>query len=95
MASESGTVNGILEAYTNDALKEKLNRLDILLKAVDAQSKQPILTSFSSRAVLNSKHFCLDCGRRLKTHGAKRCVSCNMKMVGKNHVETRKKKGGV
>ena len=90
----SGSVTGILEAYTNDSLKEKLAKLDALLKSVDARSKQPIiLSAFSNRGSLDGKHFCLDCGRRLKTHGAKRCHSCNMRQVGRNHIETRKNKG--
>ena len=94
MTTESGSINGILESLSADALKEKLNRLDALLKDVDARSKQPlVLSRFSNRASNNPKHFCLDCGRRLKTHGAVRCSSCNMKIVGKNHLKTRKMKG--
>jgi len=86
-------VKAILDTYSNDGLKEKLRSLDVLLKAVDARSKQPIVLSrFSNRASLNPKHFCQDCGKRLKTHGAKRCSSCNMKLVGRNHLQTRKKK---
>ena len=95
MSVESGSVTGILESYSNDALKENLSKLDALLKNVDERSKQPIVFSkFSNRASLNGKHFCADCGKRLKTYGAKRCNSCNMRLVGKNHLETRKKKGG-
>jgi tRNA(Ile2) C34 agmatinyltransferase TiaS len=95
LSVESGSVSGILESYSTDALKEKLSKLDALLKSVDARSKQPIIFSkFSNRASNNPKHFCADCGKRLKTHGATRCSSCNMRLVGKNHVETRKKKGG-
>ena len=89
------SVNGILEPLTTDDLKKKLDNLDALLKAVDARSKQPIVAfPFSNRASLQGKHFCGDCGKRLKTHGAVRCASCNMKIVGANHMETRKKKGG-
>jgi hypothetical protein len=92
--AESGSVSSILESYTNDSLKEKLNRLDALLIAVDLRNKAPVtLSTFSNRGSLLGKHFCLDCGRRLRTHKAKRCSSCNMRLVGKNHLETRKKKG--
>lgn len=95
MSVESGGVNGILESYTTDGLKEKLNRLDALLLAVDLRNKAPVtLSTFSNKASCNPKHFCSDCGKRLKTHGAKRCASCNMRNVGRNHTETRKKKGG-
>jgi hypothetical protein len=95
LASESGSVSGILKLYSTDSLKEKLSKLDLLLKNCDERSKHPIIFSkFSNRASLIGKHFCLDCGRRLKTHGAKRCHSCNMRLIGKNHLETRKKKGG-
>lgn len=91
--AESGSVTGILEAYTNDSLKEKLDKLDALLKSVDLRAKQIVpISPFSNRASLNCKHFCVDCGRRLKTHGAKRCHSCNMRLVGRNHLETRKRK---
>jgi hypothetical protein len=91
LASESGSVTGILESYTTDSLKEKLNRLDALLLAVDLRSKALVtLSPFSNRASLKGKHFCADCGRRLKTHGAKRCASCNMRNVGRNHLQTRK-----
>ncbi|MGA2683174.1 MAG: hypothetical protein ABSF44_15410 [Candidatus Bathyarchaeia archaeon] len=89
------SAKAILDSYSPNALKEKLSSLDALLKAVDERTKQPIvIESFSSRASLQGKHFCLDCGRRLKTHGAIRCASCNMKIVGRNHLETRKMKGG-
>jgi hypothetical protein len=88
--SKLSSAKAILDSYSTDDLKEKLNKLDALLKAVDARSKQP--SSFSTRGSLNPKHFCADCGRRLKTHGAKRCHSCNMRLVGKNHIETRKSK---
>jgi DNA-directed RNA polymerase subunit RPC12/RpoP len=92
--AELGSVNGILESYTTDGLKEKLSKLDALLKSVDLRVKQTVpISPFSNRASLNGKHFCADCGKRLKTHGAKRCSSCNMKIVGKNHMTTRKKKG--
>ncbi|MGD0449632.1 MAG: hypothetical protein ABSA79_01080 [Candidatus Bathyarchaeia archaeon] len=88
------SVKGIIESYSNDASREKLVTLDVLLKAVDARGKQPIVFSkFSNKASLNGKHFCVDCGKRLKTHSAKRCASCNMRLVGKNHVITRKLKG--
>jgi len=90
------SAKNILESYTNDGLKEKLSKLDLLLKNVDERNKQPIVfASFSSKSANNSKHFCLDCQKRLRTHGAIRCASCNMKIVGKNHVETRKLKGGL
>ena len=86
----------ILEKYSADDLKEKLVNLEALLEAADARSKQPVVTfPFSNRASNSAKHFCVDCGRRLKTHGAKRCSTCNMKIVGKNHIETRKLKGGL
>ncbi|MGD0203855.1 MAG: hypothetical protein ABSC20_08140 [Candidatus Bathyarchaeia archaeon] len=93
-ATES--VNEILESYTPDSLKKKLSNLEALLKSVDARSKQPpiVIVTFSNRASLNGKHFCVDCNKRLRTHGAVRCASCNMKIVGKNHLETRKIKGG-
>lgn len=93
--AESGSVSGILESYSNDDLKAKLSKLDLLLKNCDERSKQPIVFSkFSNKASLNGKHFCADCGKRLKTHGAKRCKGCNMRIIGKNHLETRKTKGG-
>lgn len=93
MASESGSVSGILESYSNDDLKAKLAILDALLLAVDARNKNPVaLSPFSNRASLNGKHFCVDCNKRLKSHKAKRCHSCNMRNVGKNHVQTRKAK---
>jgi hypothetical protein len=97
LVSEStGSVIGILESYSTDDLKAKLANLNALLKSVDARSKQPASVSpFSNRASLSPKHFCLDCGKRLKSHKAKRCSSCNMRIVGKNHMETRKKKGGA
>jgi DNA-directed RNA polymerase subunit RPC12/RpoP len=94
LTTESGSVTGILESYTADSLKEKPSSLDALLKAVDERSKQPIVFSkFSNKASNNPKHFCADCGKRLKTHRAVRCASCNMRIVGKNHTETRKNKG--
>ena len=43
MTTESGSINGILESLSADALKEKLNRLDALLKDVDERSKQPLV----------------------------------------------------
>lgn len=96
MAANTGSVTGILEAYTNADLKAKLDRLDFLLNQVDARSKQTVaLSPFSNRASLNPKYFCVDCGRRLKTRKAKRCSSCNMKIVGKNHIQTRKAKGSA
>lgn len=94
-ATRTGSVNGILEAYTTEDLKEKISSLEALLKSVDVRSKQPILAPFSSRAVLQPKHFCVDCNTRLKTPHAIRCNRCNMRLVGKNHIETRKKKGGL
>ena len=85
------SLKGIFESYSNDNLKEKLPSLEALLKDVDARSKNPIVFSkFSNKASLAGKHFCVDCDKRLKTHGAKRCSSCNMRLVGKNHIETRK-----
>lgn len=76
----------ILEVYA----EKKLAKLNALLKRVDTQNKHVVLSRFSNKASFNGKHFCLDCGKRLKTHGAKRCTSCNMRLVGRNHIETRK-----
>lgn len=90
--AETGVAR-ILEAYSTDALKAKLDRLDTLLKSVDLRSKQPIpISPFSNRASLKPKHFCIDCCRRLKISKAKRCSSCNMRQVGRNHIATRKSK---
>lgn len=85
----------ILNSLSSDALKAKLDKLDALLIAVDLRSKQTVhISPFANRASLSGKYFCLDCGIRLKTHKAVRCSRCNMRLVGKNHLETRKKKGG-
>ena len=88
------SAKAILEKIAPEELKAELERLDSLLKSVDVRSKHRVAVSpFSNRAVLKPKYFCADCGKRLRTRGAKRCNICNMRLVGKNHILTRKNKG--
>jgi rRNA maturation endonuclease Nob1 len=71
------TVNGILEKYNPDALREKVNILSNTLKEVDVRVKGYGLDNNH-----NLRRHCCDCNKLLKTWKAKRCRSCHMKLVG-------------
>jgi hypothetical protein len=60
----------------------KSSRLENLLAVADARRKQSDLSLIQKRSYLKPKHFCCDCGSRLKTHGAARCPQCNGKFIG-------------
>jgi uncharacterized paraquat-inducible protein A len=83
-------LNSLLEKYNPETLKEKLNSLSNTLKDVDVRAQ-----GYGIDKKHNLRRHCLDCDAVLKTWGAKRCKKCNMKLIGRNHIEARKRKGGA
>jgi ribosomal protein L40E len=63
--------------------QDLLSRFDVATFRNEAQSLTEKLQEISVSTF--HKNVCVDCGTQLKTHGAQRCKSCNMKKVGKGN----------
>ena len=70
----------ILEKYTHDDFKAELNSVSKKFRDIEIKNKGITVSHFRSRK-------CVDCGKHLPTPGAKRCKTCNMKLVGTQHQE--------
>jgi hypothetical protein len=76
MTTANSCARSILDKFDISDFKAELN-------GVSGKFKEVSISSFRNRV-------CVDCGDHLKTHGAVRCKSCNMRKVGRERQRQRR-----